>query len=103
MLSYVDEKQQKNSKLLKDIPRTKLGLASGKNLPSCSFYKRNIQYDEDSNTVEDILTPFDRPFYDMCRDDLWVLDPLSLTVLIVGVSITRRILKFPIPSACYLY
>ena len=62
-------------------PRTKLGLASGKALPSCDFVCRHIHYDEDKNILEDYQTPFDKPFYDLIRDDLWVCDPLSLTVL----------------------
>ena len=62
-------------------PRTKLGLASGKALPSCDFVFRHIHYDEDKNILEDYQTPFDKPFYDLIRDDLWVCDPLSLTVL----------------------
>lgn len=63
-------------------PRTKLGLASGKALPSCDFFYRHVHYDEDRNILEDSLSPFDKPFYDLIRDDLWVCDPLSLTVFL---------------------
>ena len=80
ILSYEQEKKQSEKRIPKDILRTKKGLASGAALSSGSFYKRNIRYDDKDNRIEDILTVFDRPFYDLCRDDLWILDPLSLTV-----------------------
>lgn len=65
---------------IRNTPRTKLGLASGKALPSCDFVYRNIRYDEDKNVLEDNQVPFNKPFYELIRDDLWVCDPLSLTV-----------------------
>ena len=80
ILSYEQAKKQPEKRIPKDILRTKKGLASGAALSSGSFYKRNIRYDDKDNRIEDVLTVFDRPFYDLCRDDLWILDPLSLTV-----------------------
>ena len=80
ILSYEHEKKQSEKRIPKDILRTKKGLASGAALSAGSFYKRNIRYDDKDNRIEDVLTVFDRPFYDLCRDDLWILDPLSLTV-----------------------
>lgn len=66
---------------MKNPPRTKLGLSSGKALPAGDYFYRHIRYDDDKNVLEDVLTPFDKPFYDLIRDDLWITDPLSLTVL----------------------
>ena len=59
---------------------TKLGLSSGKALPSSQFYTRCVSFDEEQNINKDELTRFDKPFYSLIRDDLWVLNPLSMTV-----------------------
>lgn len=103
ILSYEQEKNQSQKRIPKDILRTKKGLASGAALSSGSFYKRNIQYDDKDNRIEDVLTPFDRPFYDLCRDDLWILDPLSLTVTTFLIHSFYRMSKFLTPLTYYLY
>lgn len=94
ILSFGNNKEQTKQTIPKDIPRTKKGLASGLFLASGEFYSRSTRYDDDKNVIEDILTPFDRPFYDLCRDDMWILDPLSLTVFIVTNCIICRMNRF---------
>ncbi|KAK8820577.1 hypothetical protein WA577_006637, partial [Blastocystis sp. JDR] len=79
VLSFTDEQNKKESKNKKRSPMTKLGLSSGKALPSSQFYTRCVSFDEEQNINKDELTRFDKPFYSLIRDDLWVLDPLSMT------------------------
>ena len=82
-MRFVNDTKQKESKSKKRSPTTKLGLSSGRILPPSQFYQRSVRFDENKNINEDVLTPFDNPFYSLIRDDLWVLDPLSLSVLLL--------------------
>lgn len=102
ILSFGNNKEQDKQKIPKDVPRTKKGLASGLFLASGEFYSRNTRYDDDKNVIEDILTPFDRPFYDLCRDDMWILDPLSLTVFVNIIHIICRMNRFQTLLIYYL-
>lgn len=65
----------------KRTARTKLGLSSGKSLPAADFFDRKQFYDEDMNVLKADFQLYKDPFVNLIRDDLWVLDPLSMHVL----------------------
>jgi mdm38 len=49
-------------------------------LPSGHFFSRKQHFNEDQNVVEAELLSYDKPFVDLIRNDLWVLDPMCLRV-----------------------
>lgn len=64
------------------IYRTKLGLSSGNTLTPSHFFSRQQKFNEKGNILEDNLSPFDKPFSSLIRDDLWVLDPMAMRVCV---------------------
>ena len=80
VLSFQGKDSSVSKSDLKRTARTKLGLSSGKALPPGNFYLRKQHFNEDLNVVEAELLPYDKPFVDLIRNDLWVLDPMCLRV-----------------------
>ncbi|KAK8801070.1 hypothetical protein WA588_001896 [Blastocystis sp. NMH] len=78
VLSFRGEDASVSKKDIKRTARTKLGLSSGKALPSGHFFSRKQHFNEDQNVVEAELLSYDKPFVDLIRNDLWVLDPMCL-------------------------
>lgn len=80
VLSFRGKESSASKSDPKRTARTKLGLSSGKSLPSGDFYLRKQHFNEDLNVVEAELLSYDKPFVDLIRNDLWVLDPMCLRV-----------------------
>ena len=62
------------------IAHDQAGLELGKSPALVPVLHTVRLFDEEQNINKDELTRFDKPFYSLIRDDLWVLDPLSMTV-----------------------